>query len=186
MGKVIRLRAILIGLIAAGAAVNVCPQQRAQKPLAGYRSVTVEEFTVEQGAATKDFPKDYQAELRKSAVARLREKQVFDEVSEAADGAATGTVDQAGRRLLLSGTVIDYDKGSGVKRHLIGYGAGAMKVKVRFVFRDAATGQEVFHTVRQGKYYGFLIRVPGDKDHPISEASGDVIDGLIKDVVKNR
>ncbi len=65
-------------------------------------------------------------------------------------------------------------------------GAGATKVKVRFILRDAETGEELFRTDRQGKFYGTISLVGGGKEHAVSEAAGDVVDGLIKDIQKNR
>jgi hypothetical protein len=79
-----------------------------------------------------------------------------------------------------------YDKGSRAGRWLVGFGAGATKVKVRFVFRDAQTGAELFRTDRQGKFYGTVSLVGGGKGQAVSEAAGDVVDGLIKDIRKNR
>jgi len=173
-------------LAAGGAAIDAYPQPGTPKPLAGYRLLVVEKFTVEKNAATKDLPAGSDAELQKSVVARLREKKIFDEVIDGAENPAAAVAAKEAQRLLLSGTVIAHGKGSRLKRRLIGFGAGATKVKVRFLFRDAATSRELFRTDRQGTFYGMLIRIGGNKQSPIAEAENDVVDGLIKDVLKHR
>jgi hypothetical protein len=160
------------------------------KRLAGYGVVVVEPFTVEQNAATEEFPKGQEMLLQQSAVARLQKKGVFEEILDGTDNSAKEVIQarmaEGKKCLLLSGTVIQYDKGSRAGRWLVGFGAGATKVKVRFVFHDAETGEELLQTDRRGKFYGTFSIFGGGKGHAVSEAAGDVVDGLIKVVKKNR
>jgi hypothetical protein len=86
----------------------------------------------------------------------------------------------------LSSEVIQYKKGSRAKRYLVGFGAGATKVKVRFTFRKAATNEELLRTEREGSFAGVFSFVGGGKAEATEEAVGDVLDGLIKDILKNR
>lgn len=161
--------------------------QKPGKPLAGYKVLVVEKATVEKNAATEEFPGGYDAVLQQSAVANLLKKKVFEQVI---DAAATAGVEAAkpaeGQQLKLALTVIKFDKGNRAARYMVGFGAGATKIKVRFVFSDAASGKELFRTDREGKFYGTISFVGGSKEHAVTEAAGDVIDGLIKDINKNR
>jgi len=186
----------LLGIAVAGLLVASRPAMpfsvdAAKKPLTGYSVLVVDKFTVEKNGATEHFPKGQELLLQQGSVERLKEKKTFAEIIDASEPPAAEAPPppvqgEAKRRLVLSGTVIAFDKGSRASRWLVGFGAGATKVKVRFIFSDAETGVEVFRTDRQGKFYGTFSVVGGDKSHAVSEAAGDVVDGLIKDIAKNR
>ena len=75
-------------------------------------------------------------------------------------------------------------EGSNPRQLTAGFGAGATKVKVRFVLRDGETGEELFPIDRQGKFYRTLSVVGVGKGHAVQEAVGDVVDGLIKRIRK--
>lgn len=195
--------AILVALGLSGTGGSLLTAEAGSKPLASYQVVVVEKFTVEPTDATVGFPRGNEAQVQGEVVDRLREKRLFEQVidateteaveatakTEAAPSApaeASASSAPVRQEVRLSGTVILYTKGSRAKRYLVGFGAGAAKLKVRFIFRDAATGQEVFRTERQGKFYGTISFVGGGKGEATSEAAGDVVDGLIKDIKKNR
>jgi hypothetical protein len=175
-----------VGLTSSAAA----QESKAKKPLAGYNVLAVEKASVEQNAATENFPGGYDVVLQKSTIDNLQKKKVFAQIIDASENASAGSEGQApstdDKRLILSMTVIKFDKGSRAARYFGGFGAGATKIKVRFVFRDAASGQEVFRTDREGKFYGTFSLFGGAKERAISEAAGDVVDGVIKDISKNR
>lgn len=155
------------------------------KPLTGYTILLVDKFAIEKNAATEEFPAGQEVVMQKSSIVRLREKKAFDTVVDMTDPESDQKTG-APKRLQLSGTVVQYDKGSRAARWLVGLGAGATKVKVRFVFTDADTHKELFRVDRQGKFYGMVGFVGGSSEQATSEAAGDVVDGLIKEIKKNR
>lgn len=69
---------------------------------------------------------------------------------------------------------------------MVGMGAGAAKTRIRFVFTDAETEQEVFRTEREGKFAGWLSGAGGGNEEAIMESAGHVVDRLIEDIRKNR
>jgi uncharacterized protein DUF4410 len=172
-------------LFSLGVMVDAYPQQSANKKLAGYEIISLEKVTVEKSKETEDFPEEYGAVLHQSTLSRLKKKNIFNQVTDAA-ATSVEPLDKEARRLILSSAVIQYKKGSRAKRYFVGFGAGATKVKVRFTFRDAATGQELLRTERDGSYSGVLSLAGGGKAEANEEAVGDVLDGLIKDILKNR
>ena len=190
----------LVLLLASGIELTYgTPKEAAKKPLAGYNLVVVEKFIIDKNPSTEEFPKGQEMVIQSDTVGRLRKLKLFEEVIDATEAPAPEATNPAApqaevkavtapakRRVLLGGSVITYDKGSRAGRWLVGFGAGATKVKVRFIFRDAETGAEVFRTDRQGKFYGTISLVGGGKEHAVSEAAGDVVDGLIRDIQKNR
>jgi hypothetical protein len=145
--------------------------------LAGCETLAVERFVIEHNSATEGFPRGQEVLIQQQAVARMMKSKLFPQI---VDGAA-GSSGTAG--CVLSGTVVKYDKGNRAARWVVGLGAGATKVKVRFAFRDVA-GSELFRPEREGKFYGTISFIGGSKEHADTEAAGDVIDGLIKDVRK--
>lgn len=65
-------------------------------------------------------------------------------------------------------------------------GAGAAKVKVRFVFRDAQTNEEVLRRDLQGKFTGTWTLAGGTTEKATHEAAGKLVGELIKEVRRNR
>lgn len=179
-------RSVLLMLLVVFVLTTTAPasaQSKEGKPLTGYKAITVEKATVEKNAATEEFPGGYDAVMQKSIIANLQKKKVFEKVI---DGAESNSTEEKTQRLILSTTVIAFDKGNRAARYLVGFGAGATKVKVRFTLRDAETGRELLTTDKQGKFFGVISFVGGDKDHAVAEAAGDVVDGLIKEINKKR
>ncbi len=182
---------LLVSCLLAGSAAALQAGSAAKKPLAGYDTLTVEKFTVASTEATRGFSPRQAEAIRADVIDRLRAGGPFPTVVDpseepaAAESAnpdpATGT-----RQLVLCGSVIKFSKGNRAARHFIGLGAGAAAVKVLFVFRDPDTGQDVFRTERQGKFYGTVSAFGGEGSQAVAEASGDVVDGLMKDIKKNR
>ena len=158
-------------------------QAKNNKPLAKYQTIIVEKATIEQSPSTRDFPGGHDAVMQKSIVANLQEKKTFTKVI---DGAETNVPASDGEALILSTQVIGFDKGNRATRWAIGLGAGATKVRVHFVLKDATSGEELLKTDRQGKFYGTFSFVGGSKEHAVTEAAGDVVDGLIKEINQKR
>jgi hypothetical protein len=178
-------RLFLAVLFSLSMMIDTYPQQSGNKKLAGYDIVSLEKVTVEKSKETEDFPEEYGAVLHQSTLSRLKKKNIFNQVIDAA-GDSVEPQNRESKRLILSSTVIQYKKGSRAKRYFVGFGAGATKVKVRFTLRDAATGQELLRSEREGSYSGILSLAGGGKAEANEEAVGDVLDGLIKDILKNR
>lgn len=180
----------LIFLLVAGIAAAQAANRKTGKPLAGYPTIVVERFSVEKNSATEEFPRGQEIGIQQNAVNHLLQSRLFEEVVDAMDEAsALAAADPAKngrRRLLLSGTVVQYDKGSRAARWFVGMGAGATKVKVRFVVRDAESSAELLRTDCQGKFYGWVAFVGGSKEQATNEAAGDVVDGLLRAIKKNR
>ena len=135
--------------------------QTSNKPLTGYNAIIVEKATVEKNPKMAKFPAGYDTDLQQKIVADLQKKGVFAEIIDA--GAKPGdealvvdTNSPNNKRLLLSTKIIDFSPGNKALRYTIGWGAGATKVKAKFVFTDAATGREIFNTTLQGKFLGFV------------------------------
>jgi hypothetical protein len=172
----------LVLLLVLGIAV---PGQSNKKPLAGYTTVVVEKFTVEKSKATEGFPEGEEAVLQKSTISRFRQKQTFPEI---VDGSETGTSAESanGKQVTLSGTIVGFNKGNRATRYLVGFGAGATKIKVRLVFRDAEGQQELLSVAREGKFSGMFTLAGGSGTQAMSDVANDVIDGVIKEINKNR
>lgn len=163
--------------------------QDAKKPLSGYKVVGVEKFTAGTLSTKEGFPQDFEGIMHKTAVTKLTESKLFEKVVDAAElpaDASNSTAPEEGGRLVLSGTIIGYDPGSQAARAWIGLGAGATKVKVRFIFRDAQTGKEVLRSDQQGKYSGTWALTGGSTETGTQQAAKKVIGELIKEIQKKR
>jgi hypothetical protein len=176
---------MLVMSFAWSVAIDARALQSANKKLSGYDIVQVEAATVEKGKETEDFPAEYGVVLQQNAVTRLTKKKIFNQVIDSTV-APVEPQNKDAKRLTLLSEIIEYKKGSRAKRYLVGFGAGSTKVKVRFTFRDAATGEELLRTEREGSFAGVFSFAGGGKAEAAHEAVGDVLDGLIKDILKNR
>jgi len=185
----------LLLLTALGGGSPLASQTKAAKLLAEYNAIIVEKVALEKNPKLTKFPAGHDTDLQKKIVADLQRKGVFPEVSDGTKQAGEQEK-QAGeqqandstnsKRLILSTTIIDFNPGNKALRYTVGWGAGATKIKARFVFRDAATGQEIWTHTQQGKFLGFITIHGTGKDYPVTEASGDIVDGLIRAINKFR
>lgn len=183
------LGALLISLycLASSAVAQTIPGL----PLSGYNAITVEAVTLDKNPKLAKFPTGHDTDFQKKIVADLRKKSVFAEVfdgsKQSGEEGSPAATPAGGKRLILSTTIIDFTPGNKALRYTVVWsGLGAAKVKAKFVFRDAATGQEVLTHTQQGKFWG-VVNVHGTgKNYPATEASGDIVDGLIKAIIKNR
>lgn len=182
----ITLMALL--LVAAGNS-PLLRAQDAKKPLSGYSAVTVEKFTAGTLSTKEGFPQGFEGIMQKTAVAKLTESKLFEKVvdgTEAPAGANNSSTAEQGASLILSGTIIGYDPGSQAARAMLCCGAGAAKVKVRFIFRDGQTGKEVLRSDQQGKYSGTWALSGGSTETGTQQAAKKVIGELIKEIQKKR
>jgi hypothetical protein len=169
---------------------SAAAQTKAGKPLAEYNSIIVEAVTLEKNPKLAKFPAGHDTDFQQKIVADLQRKNVFAEVidgsRQAGEQEPAAKTPAGARRLILSTTIIDFNPGNKALRYTIGMGLGATRVKARFVFRDAATGQEVLTRTQQGRFLGFVTLHGTGKDYPVTEASGDIVDGLIRAINNNR
>jgi len=165
-------------------------QSKTSKLLSEYNTIVVEAVTLDKNPALNKFPAGHDTDFQKKIVADLQKKNVFPEVidgtKQAGGQEAPADGSTGGKRLILSTTIIDFNPGNKALRHTIGWGLGATKVKARFTFRDAATGHELWIHTQQGKFAGFLTVYGSGKNYPVTEASGDIVDALIKQINKHR
>src|SRR5260370_19654463 len=175
----------LVGLLVVTAeSPTLVPAQKPKTPVPGYTIITVETFTVGTLSTKEGFPQDFEGVIQKTAVAKLAASKLFEKVIDATDppaGAANGASEaEEPGCLIVSGTIIGYDPGSQAARAMLCCGAGATKVKGRFVFRDAKTSKELFRTDQQGKYAGTWPLTVGSSEQGTREAAGTLVEGVTK------
>ena len=175
------------------AALAWAQQQKASKPLAGYTAVLVEPFTVENSQLTKDFPTGEEANLQLSTLARLRASGVFESVidgSQKSSGQPPPSEPSAKggpRTLILSVTIVAFNKGSSGARFMTWpLPVGVSKAKARFVFRDAASNQDVFRFEKEAKFQATASGGLATKEEQMSHIKGGLVDALLKEIQRNR
>jgi Domain of unknown function (DUF4410) len=182
-------------LLASPGGLRLSPAQaneKPSKPLTGYAVISVEKFAVGTLSTQEGFPQDFEKVMQKLAVEKLAASKLFEnvtDVSEASSAPSSGVpapTEERGHRIILSATVIGYDPGSRAARNWIGLGAGAAKVKVRFIFRDAQDKKEVLRSDLQGKFTGTWTLTGGATEKATRQSAEKVVDELIKEIHKNR
>jgi hypothetical protein len=186
----ITLIALVISLMLNVESPTLLPAQKPKNPFPGYAVITVEKFAAGTLSTKEGFPQDFEGVIQKTAVAKLAASKLFEKVIDATEPAASAADGSTGPeepgRLILSGTIIGYDPGSQAARAMLCCGAGATKVKVRFIFRDAQTSKEVLRTDQQGKYAGTWALTGGSSEKGTREAAQKLVEGLIKEIQKKR
>ena len=109
-----------------------------------YQSVEVARFDVQQGV---NFPQDWLITMNEAIVKQLQETKKFKEIRREGESPA----DPNAPSLKLVGTVTEYKPGSRAKRYMVGFGAGATKVKAHIKLVDRATGEVLFEDDVDGK-----------------------------------
>lgn len=189
-------------------------QQGAEK-LSPYKAIVVEAFKVQKSPATKNFPIGLESALQNDAVSKLRAAALFDAVINAAPAPAAESSQVApldlrvnaaqpiapssaagqlaapqaashGRRLILQGTVVSFNKGNRAARYFAGFGAGESKLKVRFTLVDAKTGHEVMNWDQTGTFKGMFAPFGGGSGKAGNSEANGVIKGLLKKIRENR
>ena len=182
-------------LLASSEGLRSLPAQAKEKPaklLSGYTAINVEKFAVGTLSTKEGFPPDYEKVMQKLAIEKLMASKLFENVIDVSEAGAVpssgapSTADEPGYRLILSATVIGYDPGSRTVRWVVGMGAGAAKVKVRFIFRDAQSNKEVLRTDLQGNYAGTWNVTGGSSEKATRKSAEHVVEELIKEIHKNR
>ena len=167
--------------------------QARSKPLAGYSVIVVEPFMVENSQATKDFPTGEEANLQLSTIAGLRASELFEKVIDGSAKPAEGAPSSAPptkageRRVILSGAVIGFSKGSSGARFMTWpLPVGVSKAKARFAFRDAESKQEVFRVEKEAKFQATMSGGLATKEEQIAHVKGGLIEAVIKEIKRNR
>jgi len=143
-------------------------------------------------SSKEGFPQDFEKVMQKLAVEKLTASKLFENViddSEASAAPSSGIparAEEPGHRILLSALVIGYDPGSRAARCWIGMGAGAAKVKVRFIFSDAQSNKEVLRSDLEGKFSGTWTLTGGTTEKASRQSTEKVVDELVKEIHKNR
>jgi hypothetical protein len=158
---------------------NSSPQ--AERPLRRYSAVIVKRFLVEEDKDTAEFRGGDEMLLQQLIVGRMRKYTSFKSVVDSRDDQPGGS-DPA--RLTLAGTVVEYKTGGRIRRNVLGMVGGVMNLTVRFVFRDAQTGEEVFSTDLTG--VGGPVFFGGNTEEMYSQAMLRLADSFIKAVDHNR
>lgn len=183
-----RTGAVLGLALALGVTIGEVPcasSPEAKKPLSGYKVIVVEKFQLRTMAEKEGFPAPYADVMQKTTVAKLRVKGLFEKVVDTMESPVGEARQEGAQRLILSGEIIGYEKGSRTARVLFPYGLGQTKVKIRFSFRDATTGQEVYQAVRQGTFKGSSNLGGGSEEYAMEQAARKAVEGLIKDIAQN-
>jgi Domain of unknown function (DUF4410) len=182
-------------MLASSQGLHPLPAQAKEKParpLTGYTVIHVEKFVVGTLSSKEGFPQDFEKVMQKLAVEKLTASKLFENViddSEASAAPSSGVpapAEEPEHRILLSALVIGYDPGSRAARGWIGIGAGAAKVKVRFIFRDAQSNKEVLRSDLEGKFSGTWTLTGGTTEKATRQSAEKVVDELVKEIHKNR
>ena len=164
------------------------------KPLSDYDAIVIGDFTVEQNEMTKEVPESATRELQKAVVKAVKKlgpfKHVIDKAKDAP--AESGGEEAPAKHVVLSGTIISFEKGSTGKRFagtMLGrkmggtknIGLGVAHLTVRYSYKDAETGTVIGETEHKGKFSG----VGGD-EKAAKDSAKDVGNDVIGDLHKLR
>lgn len=181
--------AIAAFLLGDRAAPQENKKEQSAKPLAGYSVLIVEKFEVEPAAVKAGFLEAQAPVMQAEIILQLVKKGIFDEVVDGsslppARPDAQPAAENGKRKLLLSGTVTEFEPGSQAERYLVGFGAGAAKLKMHFAFQDAATGKEILSTDHQHKYW--IGAFGGSKNAATTRTAEGMVKSIIDDIKHNR
>jgi hypothetical protein len=153
----------------------------AGKELAGYSTIVLQPFTVDPELIKAKFPVDYENVLEKTLFAQLLSERVFETVTDASLDPEAAKA-KTPHTVIASGEVVDYYKGNRAARVIVNYGAGAARMKIVMVFRDAETGREVLRIEHEGSYAGFGNITGGSASKAQTESARKVVEGLMKKI----
>ena len=182
------LLAIVIGFLLsivslAQTASTASAKTQPVKPLAGYDVIVVQKIEVGSLAAGSGYPPGYEGILQKTAYSKLAISKLFNTVIDGTEPSPVNApAPEMQKRVLLSGSVIGYDKGSRTARWMVGMGAGKSRVKVRFIATDAETGQELWRTDQEGTFAGTFELGGGNEAKAANESTRKVAENLVKQI----
>lgn len=156
------------------------------KSLKDYSKVVVKKFKVEKSKETADFPGGDEEVMQKLIIGRLRQQTSFRKVIDGSEqpSAEDGSSPDSSGEVTLSGVILEYSNKGRIRRDVIGFTGGGTKIRIRFVFRDAHTGEEVFSTELAANGSPSLLGASADETG--SQAIFHIASLLIKDTNKNR
>src|SRR5713226_5081096 len=160
-------------------------KEQSAKPLTGYSVLIVEKFKVEPAAVKAGFLEAQIPVMPAEIILQLVKKGIFDEV---VDGSSTPPTQPGAQpptengkaKLLLSGTVTEFEPGSQAERYLVGFGAGAAKLKMHFAFQDAATGKDILFTDHQHKFW--IGAFGGSKNAATTRTAEGMVKSIVDDI----
>jgi Domain of unknown function (DUF4410) len=164
-------------------------KEHSTKPLAGYSVLVFEKIKVDPAAINAGFVEAQVPVMQAEIIVQLFQKKIFDEVIDRSDApTARATVNppqgDGKPKLLLSGTVTAFEPGSQAERYLVGFGAGAARLKMHFSFQDSATGKEVLSTDHQHKFW--FGSFGGSKNTAMTRTAEGMVKSLTDDIKHNR
>jgi hypothetical protein len=159
------------------------------KLLVGYSVLIVEKFKVEPAAVKAGFLEAQIPVMQAEIVLQLVKKGIFDEVVDGsslppARPGAQPPAEDGKAKLILSGNVTEFEPGNQAERYLIGFGAGAAKLKMHFTFQDAATGKDILLTDHQHKYW--IGAFGGSKNAATTRTAEGMVKSIVDDIKHNR
>ncbi len=139
-----KMKVLAFLCLIAVASINAQAQNKQTPSLKNkYQNIEVTRFDVKAGV---EFPPGYLAELMKDIANQLHDTKKFKQV-----GAPGETLNVTGTPTLrLTGTVVEYKKGSRVKRYMLP-GTGQTKIVAEIKFVDTATGAVVLERKVDGR-----------------------------------
>jgi hypothetical protein len=111
-----------------------------------YQNIEIVSFEIKEGVK---FPPEARDVVMAQISEELTQIKRFRKVSKVGEP----ITEAEGPTVRLVGSVIEYSPGSRAKRYLIGFGAGATKVKAHIQLVDIATGNVVFERDVDGKVW---------------------------------
>jgi hypothetical protein len=163
-------------------------KEQSAKPLAGYSVLIVEKFKVEPAAVKAGFLEAQVPVMQAEIILQLVKKRIFDDVVNGSSLPPTQPDAQPAEngkpKLLLSGTVTEFEPGSQAERYLVGFGAGAAKLKMHFAFQDAASGKEILSADHQHKYW--IGAFGGSKNAATTRTAEGMVKSIVDDIKRNR
>jgi len=184
---------VLVMVVAAQTRFGSDVKPKTSKPLAGYTAILVEPFTVEKNPLTADFPAGEEANLQLSAMSGLRQSGIFEKVLDGTRHSPEESLpvepskNEGQRIVILSGTVVSFSKGSsGARLMTWPLPVGVSKAKVRFVFRDAASNEELFRFEKEAKFQAAASGGIATKEEQMAHLKGGLVEALVKETKRNR
>src|SRR5262249_54694256 len=159
------------------------------KPLSGYSVLIVDRFKVDPDAVKAGFSEVQAPVMQAEIILQLVRKKIFDAVMDGSSLHSTQRDAQSpapnGKpRSIFSGTVTTFEPGNQAERYLVGFGAGAAKLKMHFAFLDAVTGKEVLSTDHQHKFW--IGAFGGSKNAATTRTAEGMVKSIVDDIKHNR
>jgi len=154
------------------------PAQPSYKPLSAYSTLVISGISVNGGQQTAALPGGEDILLEKLLVERLRRQTSFSSVVDAnvVPKYPRPPIMVSGKPILLSGEITQFEAGPGSASN------APAKMHVRFVFRDATTGREIFTSEDDGEVRGTASDPAGAETETLLR----VADSLVREINHNR